>query len=45
MKALRTTKEVEMFLLHHGERIVELIGGEIDRVEQILKVSEEINVL
>lgn len=39
MKSLETTEEVEQFLLQHGEKIVELIGGEIDRIEEVLKVS------
>lgn len=40
MKTLETPEEVEVFLLHHGEKIVELIGGEIDRVERVLKVVQ-----
>lgn len=38
MRSLESTEEVELFLLHHGEKIVELIGGEIDRIEDVLKV-------
>ncbi|XP_067944192.1 proton-coupled zinc antiporter SLC30A9, mitochondrial-like [Watersipora subatra] len=37
MKAVETTEEAEAFLIHHGEKIVELIGGEIDRIEEILR--------
>lgn len=39
MNSLTSTSEVEAFMLHHGEKVVELIGGEIDRIEGILKVS------
>lgn len=31
--------ELEVFLLKHGEGIVDMVGGEIDRMELKLKVS------
>lgn len=38
MRTLSSTGEVEDFMLKHGEKVVELIGGEIDRIEEVLKV-------
>ena len=32
-------KELEAFMLKHGEAIVDMLGGEIDRMELNLKVS------
>lgn len=32
--------ELEAFLLKHGENIVDMLGGEIDRIELKLKVSQ-----
>ena len=34
-------KELEAFMLKHGEAIVDMLGGEIDRMELNLKVSQE----
>lgn len=31
--------ELEQFLLKHGENIVDMLGGEIDRIELKLKVN------
>lgn len=39
MQAFRTHDEVEIFLLDQGENIVDLMGGEIDRIEMNLRVS------
>lgn len=39
MKAFQTIDELEAFLLKHGESIVDLMGGEIDRIEMKLRVS------
>lgn len=32
--------ELEQFLLNHGENIVDLMGGEIDRIEMKLRVNQ-----
>lgn len=39
MQSFRTHEEVETFLLDQGENIVDLMGGEIDRIEMNLRVS------
>lgn len=39
MKTFQTIDELEGFLLKHGESIVDLMGGEIDRIEMKLRVS------
>lgn len=41
MKSFSTVEELETFLLKHGESIVDLMGGEIDRIELKLRVSIE----
>lgn len=38
-KTFQTIDELEAFLLKHGESIVDLMGGEIDRIEMKLRVS------
>lgn len=39
MQGFRNHEEVETFLLDQGENIVDLMGGEIDRIEMNLRVS------
>jgi hypothetical protein len=39
VKTFQTIDELEIFLLKHGENIVDLMGGEIDRIEMKLRVS------
>ena len=39
MKTFQTIDELEAFLLKHGESSVDLMGGEIDRIEMKLRVS------
>lgn len=39
MKTFSTVDELEAFILKHGENIVDLMGGEIDRIEIKLRVS------
>lgn len=42
MQEVRTFKdidELESFMVKHGENIVDLMGGEIDRIELKLRVS------
>jgi len=36
---VQTTKDMEIFLLKHGENIVDTLGAEIDRIETKLKES------
>jgi zinc transporter 9 len=38
MKQLQTAEDVEAFMLTHGEKIVDSLGEEVDRIEKILKV-------
>lgn len=40
VRTFQTIDELEAFLLKHGENIVDLMGGEIDRIEMKLRVSE-----
>lgn len=40
IKLFTTIDELEAFLLKHGESIVDLMGGEIDRIEMKIRVSE-----
>jgi len=37
MQDLKTIEDAEAFFLKHGENIVDLIGGEVDRIEKQLK--------
>ncbi|TMW51134.1 hypothetical protein DOY81_003750, partial [Sarcophaga bullata] len=37
VKSFQNTDELEQFLLNHGENIVDLMGGEIDRIEMKLR--------
>ena len=39
VKTFATIDELEAFLLKHGENIVDLMGGEIDRIEMRLRVN------
>ncbi|PVD35248.1 hypothetical protein C0Q70_06529 [Pomacea canaliculata] len=39
MKELQTADDVEAFMLRHGERIVDMLGEEVDRIERELKVE------
>ena len=34
---LHTVQDVEIFMLKHGENIVDRVGGEIDRIERNLR--------
>lgn len=35
---MQTIEELESFMLKHGENIVDMMGGEIDRIEMKLRV-------
>lgn len=37
MKEIQTVDDVEAFVLKHGERIVDTLGEEVDRIEKVLK--------
>jgi len=39
---MQNIDELETFLLKHGENIVDMLGGEIDRIELKLKVNKYI---
>lgn len=45
IKKVDTIDDVEAFLLKHGENIVDMLGGEIDRIELKLRVSLRIVVM
>lgn len=38
VRSFSTVEELETFILKHGENIVDLMGGEIDRIEMNLRV-------
>ena len=38
MRGIHTTDDLEAFFMSHGERIVDTLGEELDRIEQDLKV-------
>ena len=35
---ITTVEELERFLLEHGEQVVDILGSEVDRIEQEIKV-------
>lgn len=39
IKSFNTVDELEAYMLKHGENIVDLMGGEIDRIEMKLRVK------
>ena len=39
MKGLDTSEDLEMFMLQHGEKIIDKLGEEVDRIEKNLKVK------
>lgn len=45
VKTFQTIDELEAFLLTHGESIVDLMGGEIDRIEMKLRVRLPLLIL
>jgi len=38
MQGLTSIEDAESFMLKHGENIVDVLGGEVDRIEKNLKV-------
>lgn len=45
MKKVDTIDDVEAFLLKHGENIVDMLGGEIDRIELKLRVRQMSSII
>lgn len=41
---MNTIDDLEEFMLKHGENIVDMMGGEIDRIELKLRVTRSYNV-
>ena len=39
VQGFKTVGEMEKFLLEHGEQIVDVLGSEVDRIEDRIKVS------
>ena len=39
MKSVETIEDAESFMIKHGEKIVDTLGGEVDRIEKNLKVK------
>lgn len=39
IQLVKTIEELEVFMLNHGENIVDCLGAEVDRIEKILKKS------
>lgn len=37
--SIKTIDDLEIFMVKHGENIVDLMGGEIDRIELKIRVS------
>ena len=40
MQGLTSIEDAESFMLKHGENIVDILGGEVDRIEKNLKVCQ-----
>lgn len=40
-KSFKNIDDLESFMLKHSENIVDMMGGEIDRIEQKLRVSSK----
>ena len=36
---IKTTSELEMFILEHGEQIIDVLGSQVDRIERNIKVT------
>jgi len=39
---VKTTEELENFMLQHGENVIDTLGAEVDRLEKELKVQPPI---
>jgi len=40
MQGVTSIEDAESFMLKHGENIVDILGGEVDRIEKNLKVLQ-----
>ena len=38
IQKISTVEDLERFLLEHGEQVVDILGSEVDRIEQEIKV-------
>lgn len=36
---IKTTSELEMFMLEHGEQIIDVLGSQVDRIERNIKIK------
>ena len=39
IQKISTVEELERFILEHGEQVVDVLGSEVDRIEQEIKVQ------
>lgn len=39
IQKISTVEELERFILEHGEQVVDILGSEVDRIEQEIKVQ------
>jgi zinc transporter 9 len=39
MQGLKTSGEAEDFMLKHGEKLIDSLGEEVDRIKNLLKVN------
>lgn len=44
MQQLTTVPELELFLLEHGEEVIDMLGQQVDRIEKNIKVRERYHV-
>ena len=39
VQKLTTVPELELFLLEHGEEVIDMLGQQVDRIEKNIKVT------
>ena len=44
VQQLTTVPELELFLLEHGEEVIDMLGQQVDRIEKNIKVKERYHV-
>lgn len=44
VQQLTTVPELELFLLEHGEEVIDMLGQQVDRIEKNIKVRERYHV-
>jgi zinc transporter 9 len=42
---VKTSEDLENFMLKHGENIIDTLGAEVDRLEKELKVQNRTSIL